>query len=217
MIIIADAKGNVKPYFYLFLIFCAAAAAAALLRGGIRCGQLACQLFQCDAVDILVDHLVQPRPERQGEALLGHGALVGLAAKAGDGGHAALNGAQDLTGGVVGGGLGQAVAALTAPLALDEAHAGQRGDDLFQIFQAQVLPLADLFQGDGGARCVAGQLGHQPQGVAALCGKFHGLLSLFLPLVYHAVQVLQSENAGFSCRNKKRLLSYNREIIGTWR
>ena len=181
MIIIADAKGNVKPYFYLFLIFCAAAAAAALLRGGIRCGQLACQLFQCDAVDILVDHLVQPRPERQGEALLGHGALVGHAAKARNGRYAALDGAQDLAGGVVGRVFCQAVAALTAPLALDQPHPRQRGDDLLQIFQAQVLPFADLLQADGGARRIARQLRHQAQGVAALGGKFHGrpLLAVF--------------------------------------
>ncbi len=172
MIIIADAKGNVKPYFYLFLIFRAAAAAAALLRGGIQRRQLACQLLQRNAVDILVDHLVQPRPERQSEALLGHGALVGHAAKARNGCHAALDGAQDLAGGVVGSILSQAVAALTAPLALDQPYPRQRGNDLLQIFQAQVLPLADLLQADGGTRRIARQLRHQAQGVAALGGKF---------------------------------------------
>ena len=31
----------------------------------------------------------------------------------------------------------------------DEAHAGQRSDDLFQIFQAQLLAFADLLQRDG--------------------------------------------------------------------
>ena len=107
---------------------------------------MAGQLLQGDAVDVLVDHLVQPGPEGQGEALLRHGAFVGLAAQAGDGGHAALNGSQDLTGGVVGGSLGQAVAALTAALALDQPHPCQRGDDLFQIFQAEVLPLTDLLE-----------------------------------------------------------------------
>ena len=135
------------------------------------------QLLEGHAVDVLVDDLVEARPEGQGEALVGHGALVGHAAEAGDGGDAALDGPQDLAGGVVGGGLGQAVAALTAPLALDEAHAGQRGDDLFEIFQAQLLALADLLQGDGGARRIAGQLGHQPQRIAALGGKFHSGLS----------------------------------------
>ena len=181
MIIIADATGNVKPYFYLFLIFRAAAATAALLRGGIQRRQLACQLLQRNAVDILVDHLIQPRPERQSEALLGHGALVGHAAKARNGRHAALDGAQNLAGGVVGSILSQAVAALTAPLALDQPYPRQRGDDLLQIFQAQVLPLADLLQADGGARRIARQLRHQAQGVAALGGKFHGspLLAVF--------------------------------------
>ena len=47
-------------------------------------------------------------------------------------------------------------------------------DDLFQIFQAQVLPLTDLLQADGCARRIARQLRHQAQGVAALGGKFHG-------------------------------------------
>ena len=74
--------------------------------------------------------------------------------------------------------------------------------------------MLEAVQGEGGVHVPTAEY---IQGVAALCGKFHGLLSLFLPLVYHAVQVLQSENAGFSCRNKKRLLSYNRENIGTWR
>ena len=77
-----------QALFLLILIFRAAAAAAALLRGGIRRRQLACQLFQRNAVDILVDHLVQPRPERQSEALLGHGAFVGHAAKARNGRYA---------------------------------------------------------------------------------------------------------------------------------
>ena len=129
----------------LFFIFRAAAAAAFAFSGG-HGGQLAGQLLQGDAVNVLVDHLIQPGPKGQGEALLRHGALVGLAAQAGDGGHAALNGPQDLTGGVVGGSLGQAVAALTAALALDQPHPCQRGDDLFQIFQAEVLPLTDLLE-----------------------------------------------------------------------
>ena len=67
------------------------------------------------------------RGERQGEALLGHGALVGHAAKARNGRYAALDGAQDLAGGVVGRVFCQAVAALTAPLALDQPHPRQRG------------------------------------------------------------------------------------------
>ena len=119
-----------------------AAAAAALFDGGQALGQL----LEGDAVDVLVDHIVQPGPERQSEALVRHGTLVGLAAEAGDGGNAALNGAKDITGGVVGGGFGQAVAALTAALALDQPHPCQRGDDLFQIFQAEVLPLTDLLE-----------------------------------------------------------------------
>ena len=166
----------------LFFSFRAAPAAALFFRG-VGGGQLAGQLFQRDAVDVLVDDLVQPGPEGQGEALLGHGTLVGLAAQAGDGGHAALDGAQDLASGVVGGGFGQAVAALTAALALHEADPCQRRHDLLQIFQAQVLPLADLLQRDGSARRVAGQLGHQPQGIAAFCRKFHSVALLVRFLV----------------------------------
>ena len=67
----------------LFFIFCAAAAAALFFAGAVHRRQLAGKLFQRHAVDVLVDHLIQSRPERQGEALLGHGAHVGLAAKAG--------------------------------------------------------------------------------------------------------------------------------------
>ena len=85
-----------------------AAAAAALFDGRQALGQL----LEGHAVDVLVDDLVEAGPERQSEALVRHGTFVGLAAEAGDGGNAALNGAQDLTGGVVGGGFGQAVAAL---------------------------------------------------------------------------------------------------------
>ena len=176
-----------------------AAAAAALFDGGQALGQL----LEGDAVDVLVDHIVQPGPERQSEALVRHGTLVGLAAEAGDGGHAALDGPQDLTGGVVGGGFGQAVAALTAALTLDEAHAGQRSDDLLQIFQTQLLALADLLQRDGGTRGVAGQLGHQPQCIAALGGKFHsGSLLACLP-VYHDYPLLESEK---TCL-----------LLGTWK
>ena len=138
-----------------------------------------------------------------GAKLLPLGEVMSRAAEAGDGGNASLNGAQDLTGGVVGGGFGQAVAALTAALTLDEAHAGQRSDDLLQIFQAQLLALADLLQRDGRARGVAGQLGHQPQRIAALGGKFHsGSLLACLP-VYHDYPLLESEKTCLLLRTRK--------------
>ena len=81
-------------------------------------------------------------------------------------------------GGGLGGVFDQAVAALAAPLALDQPGAGQGRDQLLEVFQAELLALADLFQGHGAARRGAGQLSHQAQAVPAFGGKSHPVTSL---------------------------------------
>ena len=53
---------------------------------------------------------------------LGHGALVGLAAQAGDGGYTALDGAQDLPGGVIGRSFGQALSLIHILPALKRSY-----------------------------------------------------------------------------------------------
>ena len=124
------------------------------------------QVLQRDAVHILVDDPVQPRPEPLGAAQAAAGAFLGVGGQAGDGGELPLDGAQNLPGGVLGGGPGQAVPALAAPAADHQPRPGQRRDDLLQIFQADALPLADRFQGHKLLGFVAGQLQHQPQRIA---------------------------------------------------
>ena len=59
----------------------------------------------------------------------------------------ALDGAQNIPGGDLGGGAGQTIPALAAPDAGHQARPGQRGDDLLQILLADLLAFAHAFQG----------------------------------------------------------------------
>ena len=139
-----------RCFFVCRPIFCAGAGPA--LAFGHAFGNVG----QGHAVEIAVDGLVQAGPEGQGGALPGQGAFVDLALQAGDGGHAALHRRKDLASGGVGRVFHQAVAALAAPLALDKAGPRQGGDQLLEVFQAEVLPLADLLEGDGPAGALFG-------------------------------------------------------------
>lgn len=55
---------------------------------------------------------------------------------------------------------GKHIAALGAAGAFDKSGAAQLGNDLFQIFVGNILPLGDIFNGDEAAGMVVSQVKH---------------------------------------------------------
>ena len=141
---------------------------------------MAVEVFQGDTVYILIDHFAKAAPKRQGKAAAAVGAKVFLAVQTGNGGKAALHGAQDLACGILAGLAGEPIAALAAAPGFYKARAGKPGDDLLQIFHADLLAGADLLQRHIFVGVVACKLDHQPQRIAAFCGKFHRTATSFV-------------------------------------
>ena len=65
----------------------------------------------------------------------------------------------------------------------------QLGNDLFQIFVGNILPLGDIFNGDEAAGMIVSQVKHQPQSITSFGRDFHKhtsfqKLDIILLLVY---------------------------------
>ena len=73
------------------------------------------QVGQGDAVQVFIDHLVQPLPQGEGPAVAGFFTAVFLPLQTGDCGQAALSQTDDLPGGVCLGGAAKTVAAALTP------------------------------------------------------------------------------------------------------
>ena len=85
--------------------------------------------------------------------------------------------------------IGMNIAALGAAGAFDKSGAAQLGNDLFQIFVGNILPLGDIFNGDEAAGMIVSQVKHQPQSITSFGRDFHKhtsfqKLDIILLLVY---------------------------------
>ena len=126
------------------------------------------QLRQSDAVQILVDHILQPLPQWEGGTVGGAAALALLRqALAVYRDQSPLRQAEDAAHGVLLWSAGQSVAAPLAPHPEQIAAAGQQLDDALQIFFRNSLTGRDLFQWDKSAIIMFRQINHHPQGIAA--------------------------------------------------
>ena len=84
---------------------------------------------------------------------------------------------------------GKHIAALGTAGAFDKSGAAQLGNDLFQIFVGNILPLGDIFNGDEAAGMIVSQIKHQPQSITSFGRDFHKhtsfqKLDIILLLVY---------------------------------
>lgn len=84
---------------------------------------------------------------------------------------------------------GKHIAALGTAGAFDKSGAAQLGNDLFQIFVGNILPLGDIFNGDEAAGMIVSQVKHQPQSITSFGRDFHKhtsfqKLDIILLLVY---------------------------------
>lgn len=131
------------------------------------------QVGQGDVVHHLGHRRLDLGPHLYGDALV-HALAAAIPGGAAHGRQVSLQHPQDLPHGVVLGFPGQQVAAAGPPHAADQARPAQLGDDLFQIFVRDLLPLGHVPQRDGLAGAGQRDIQHHPQGVTALGGNFHG-------------------------------------------
>ena len=120
-------------------------------------------------VDIAVDLVFQPLPEKPRVAVAGSAAAGAVLRLARDRRQISLHRPQNFTYGVILGGAGQAVAARFAHGALNQVRTAQRGHDGLQVLFRELLTLRDIAQAMPFVASVLGHIQHDPQSVAPFC------------------------------------------------
>ena len=90
-------------------------------------------ILQRNAVEILVHHLVQASPQRQGKTSVGSVTALGMEVQTGDRRDATLCQAENIADRILVRLLGKLLAALIAAVRVEKLRAVEHGNDLFQI------------------------------------------------------------------------------------
>ena len=121
-----------------------------------------------DAAEVIVYHVVKPRPQTYRRAFLRSRTFFRSVLQTGNRRDPALGGAENVSDNTFPRRLRQPVAALRAPLAVEKSVPAQHRHYLLKIFQRNALPLRRVLQRNIPVAHVFCNICHKPDGVSSL-------------------------------------------------